>query len=247
LLPLALTKAEEAGAPLIQQGSGAYPAKRWSSWYDKKLVIDKGEKVLADLDTWAIPELRKKHLVWSGWGPMVRLADHKFISEEDGVGARRIDTDEPKRLRMFLLSLLWRAAATDLFEFDEVELPAADLEELRTLVLNNDPGRIDFYPMTLIQLSTKGFGHNLSPIAQVKTIPSLAEDQGARDLPIFRFYFDGLIVHVHRHASDDGYTASLGDIIVGASRDLLVTTVTFERSFQVKNIAYILTESLQRA
>ena len=58
-------------------------------------------------------------------------------------------------------------------------------------------------------------------------------------LPIYRFYFDGLIVHYHRHESDNGETAKLGNIIVGAQRELVVTTIEYRYSFQAENIAKI--------
>ena len=38
------------------------PQKRWDNWYDPELVTAKGEKIQAELDTWAIKELRKHKL-----------------------------------------------------------------------------------------------------------------------------------------------------------------------------------------
>ena len=55
-------------------------------------------------------------------------------------------------------------------------------------------------------------------------------------MPIYRFYFDGLIVHYHRYASDNGETAKLGNIIVGARRELVLTTIEYEYSFQYENM-----------
>jgi len=62
-------------------------------------------------------------------------------------------------------------------------------------------------------------------------------------MPIFRFYFDGLIAHVHNHHSDDGYTATLGNLIVGASEQLILTTQTYEGSWQRNNLITVMSES----
>jgi hypothetical protein len=63
-------------------------------------------------------------------------------------------------------------------------------------------------------------------------------------IPIFRFYFDGLIVHFHRHAEDDGYTKSLGQVMVGHDRKLSVATVPYDQSFQHENLQIVLAETL---
>ena len=142
------------------------------------------------------------------------------------------------RLRLFFLTLLWRAAATTLPEFSEVELPSGDLEHLRQMICLGNVEPISFYPAQLTQLSTIGVIHNHAPIAQIKKIPSL-DSTPPRDMPIFRFYFDGLIVHIHRHSSDDGYTADIGNFIVGAEETLLINTQTYEKSYQQLNLELV--------
>jgi hypothetical protein len=246
LLPKALTRPEVAGCPFIQSGGGTRPIRRWDSWYDRELVTQVGEDILADLDTKAISILRKHKLVWSSWGPMQRLcaSDHQTMVAEVGCGVRRIQGVEGEALRLFFISLLWRAAATNLREFHEVAVHEPDLETLRTMILNQNVHPLSFYPATLIQLSTQGEFHNHAPIAQDKLIPSF-DDQPGRKIPVFRFYLDGLVAHIHNHASDDGYTDALGDLIVGANTTLVVTTVTYEQSFQKKNLEVLKIETME--
>ena len=81
-----------------------------------------------------------------------------------------------------------------------------------------------FYPVTLVQLSTRGAPHNFTPIVRPKTFPAF-DGTPERTVPTFRFYFDGLIAHVHAHADDNGETAALGPIIVGAEERLVAVTV----------------------
>ena len=242
IIPKALTRPQRAGAPFTQGGKGQRPVRRWKSWTDSRLVTRKGENLLRDLDTWAIPVLRDHHLIWSGWDGAKVLPAPQQTFDSEGRGFRRVGGIDPVRLRLFLLSLLWRAAASSIPEMSEIDLPVEDLERLRLLVLNGNPGPISFYPAQLSQLSTIGPTHNQTPIAQTKTIPSL-DNTPERAIRIFRFYFEGLIVHVHRHAQDDGYTASLGELVVGHSNQLAVTTIPYEVSFQRENLEQIMSEA----
>lgn len=244
LVPLALTKPDTEGAPLIQHYSGKRPVRRWSSWYDDHLVIRRGEDLLADLDSWAIMELRKHSLIWSGWGSTSTLPPQYPSQFPNGWGGRLVSGVDFFRLRLFLQSLLWRAAATERWEFSEVALPPDDLEILRRAVVAGSATSLEFYPATLLQISTRGPAQNMVPLAQMMTVPNLP-GLGARRCPIFRFYFEGLVVHFHRQPSEslEGIlNERLG--VVGAKDTLLVGSVTYERSFQRENLGYVLRESL---
>lgn len=240
IIPKAFTYPEEPGLPFTQGGSGLKPVRRWSSWYDPKLVTEDGETILRDLDTWAIQYLRSRRLVWSGWGAMLEVPVQKLGLNDWGV--RKVDVPDPKKLRLFLLSLLWRAAATSMFEFKEVTMPPHHLERLRKVVIDESEESEAFFPASITQLSTMGIIHNHGAIAQSKTIPAY-EDQPSRIVPIFRFYFDGLIVHFHRQVEDNGLTKELGSHIAGQENELVVSTVTFERSFQLENLAWVMAET----
>ncbi len=241
LIPQAFTRSEKPSEAFVQSGEGKPAKRRWSSWYDPKLVVTQGEKLLADLDDWAVKFLRHHKLVWSGWGPQRILADLQPLPGNSGWGIRECRVQETTKLRLFLYSLLWRAAATELPEFNEIVLPADDLETLRVAVFEGRLPPIDFYPASFTQLSTLGLIHNQSPLAMTKDIPSIDQYAG-QSLPIFRFYFDGLITHFHRHASDNGDTKALGKLIAGQENELVVSTVTYEESFQRKNIERIIAD-----
>lgn len=236
ILPKALTRPKEAGIPFTQGGEGRRPIRRWSSWTDTSLVIRKGEDILEALDTWAIAVLRANQLVWSGWGDADALPADQTILDAEKRGFRSIGGVDQDQMRLFLLSLLWRAAASEIPEMSQVRMPEADLQFLRSLLVTGDPGPISFYPAQMIQLSTRGPTHNHTPIATTKSIPSLIDETPEMEIPIYRFYLDGLIIHFHRHASDDGYTASLADLVVGASSKFIVTTIPYDISFQGENL-----------
>ena len=169
LLPRALTKPAVPGAPFVENGgNGRRPKRAWSSWYDTALVTADGETILAEFDNWAIPELRKHKLIWSGWGPLQTLPfgpDHDPIPGTDW-GLRRFKGADFKKLRLFFLSLLWRAAAST--RFAEITLPPEELSELgsRLVARNSDPAA--YFAVHLIQLSTLGEAHNLAPLSRTK-------------------------------------------------------------------------------
>lgn len=102
IIPASLTKPSVKGSPLFQYGSGKRPVRRWSSWYDPRLVTADGEKYLSDLDTWAISVLRKHRLVWSGWGDESTL-DGYHTRIDGPIGVRRVEEIDPNQLRLFFL------------------------------------------------------------------------------------------------------------------------------------------------
>lgn len=148
-------------------------------------------------------------------------------------------------MRLFILSLLWRAAQTELHGFSEITIPLEDIERLREMVLTGNPDPINFYPSTFIQLSTLGVVHNHTAIAGEKHIPSIEGSQ-VYNIPIFRFYFDGLIIHIHQQNDDAGYTKSLDSLIIGAEEKHTITLVPYEKSFQKENLQNLMLVAMHK-
>lgn len=219
LLPAALTKHSESGMHFIQAGEGQRPSKRWTSWYDPNLVTSEGEKILADYDDWGIKTLRDLNLVWSSWEGDLELKDEE--ADSLGRGIRVIDGVDGDRLRLFLLSLLWRAAASNLPEFAPIILRPGQLRRLATMLIDKDPSPRFLFPTCLIQLKTKGERHNATPI-------SITKPRGSKGIPrrvrIFRFYVDGLIIHFHRDL-DVRLWREIGGLAVGARPQFGVITI----------------------
>jgi hypothetical protein len=233
LIPQAFTR-PPAGEGFISGGEGSRPKRSWSSWYDRRLVIRKGEKVLADYDNWAVRELRRLELVWSGWGRKTCLPIEDYSgSKQAEYGLRQLECADPDKLRLFFLSLLWRAAATELPEFHAVRVPLDDLERLRRMLVDGDPRPLDFYPTSLLQIVSRGDSHNLAPIAQDLGSPNNFDSN--RTFRTFRFYFDGLIAHIYRHPRPE-LIYELGQHLVGYSTKLLVKTQKWKKSFQFANM-----------
>jgi hypothetical protein len=217
LIPKALTKLR-GGNHFISGGQGDLPKKSFNSWYDGELVVRKGEAILAEYDTWAIRELRRLELVWSGWDCKTLLP----------VPKRLVECADPGKLRLFFLSLLWRAAATTRPEFREVELNPAELELLRTMVRDRNPRPLDFYPISLLQIVSRGPDHNLGPIRK-----EFRSDDEELAFSSYRFYFDGLISLMYREQID---RTKFGTYFIGDASTLTVMTQTWEDSYQFANM-----------
>jgi hypothetical protein len=243
LMPRALTAPDRKGVFFLHIGGGRRPERRWTSWYDDELVIEEGEEILAKLDDWAIAALRKHQLVWTGWGAPTSLPVEQSPRSKEGLAFRIVSGIDGHKLRLFFLSLLWRAAATTRPEFAAITLPDADLSTLQQLLVNGTPGPLEFYPTTLIQMSTRGRAHNSSPIPFERVVPNLP-GLGHQAYQTYRFYLDGLEASVLRQAS--GNIDWLGPAVVGNGNSLVVATVPFERSWQFENIetAALLTRTL---
>ena len=177
LLPKALTRRAVPNRHFITGGPGRRPKRSWSSWYDEELVIRKGEDILERYDTWGIRELRRLKVVWSGWPDASSVpVDMWFGPKPQGFGLRKVECADPDRLRLFFLSLLWRAAATSLPDYTDIRLEPDELERLRVMVLTGDPKPLDFYPTSLFQLVSKGRPHNSGPYAREWTTKFEGED-----------------------------------------------------------------------
>jgi hypothetical protein len=246
IIPAALTPPEVKGDPLHQGGQGR-SVRRMISWYDKALVTRAGEEILRDLDTWAIRELRQQKLIWSSWGADSELNTRDYVRlPVDGIGwgFREIQVSDAARLRQFFLSLLWRAAASNMYEFAEVAVEEPVLAQLRDMILAGSADPPYLFPIQLNQLSTRGVPHNLTPISRMVADP----DPNGGDTPpypIFRFYFDGLCVKFDRRSLNQQFVDQHKRVLVGASDRLAISTMTFEKSWQLRNFVQLQIEGLR--
>lgn len=59
-------------------------------------------------------------------------------------------------------------------------------------------------------------------------------------MPIYRFYLDGLIAHIHRARLPIDRLTGLGNLVLGQAPSVLVPTVTFENSLQAREMLHLL-------
>lgn len=236
LIPQALTKPEINGKVMREIGEGYRAKKANSSWYDSEIVTQSGEDILTEFDTAAIIELRKQKLIWSSWSEN-ELPDDLLTKMNDSYGIRKLDNVDHQTLRLFFLSLLWRSCASKRVGFNEISLPEDDIANLKQMLINRDAGQYFYFPILLVQLSTKGKIHNHSPLIEDFTVEPYGQGPGLT-FKIVRFYFDGLVVHI-RLTKDEEWTRNSGNVFIGRSNELLLTTITYDMSFQKQNMQAI--------
>lgn len=236
LLPKSVTRTPEPGLPRVDGFNGRRPTKRFDSWYDPCLVTRTGEDILSDYDNWAVKELRRLKLIWSGWGDHDNLPDDNVEwSEDSRIGFRHLVSDDINMLRLFFLSLLWRAASTSLNDY-RVPLPPDQIETLRKMLIRRDPTPIDLFPVVLTQLTTKGPWHIAGP-----RIVNLPPVNGTGDgTPFFRFYFDGLIAHIYDDVTCE-MASGLGPLALQDRSTLVVIARPFESSAQEEWLQEVIT------
>jgi hypothetical protein len=87
-------------------------------------------------------------------GAVVELdaPDHVQVPVDDmGWGLREVEVAEPARLRLFFLSLLWRAATSNLYEFADIVIEEPVLNQLRDMILAGTADPQYLFPIQLNQ------------------------------------------------------------------------------------------------
>ncbi len=239
ILPQAFTRPSVKGEPLYQSTRGEGEWRRWTSWYDNNLVTREGEDLLSAIDDNGIKTLRKHQLVWNSWlvfrphfenaTPM--LPDH---------GYRVLKNLDSEAIIRFALSIAWRASASSLPDMKNATLKKSQEDELKEYILGRPIEGSSPFPVSLIQISTVGETHNHSPYIDNKPNfnPDGAEGQF---LKIMRIYMDGLVFHVHLSPIPKDHLKD-NPIFLGASDHTLVTSVTYEASFQYENMLHVIRE-----
>jgi hypothetical protein len=197
IIPLSLTRLSRTGEKYIEAGIGHGVKKRSNSWYDGALVTRQGEDILSDIDSKAINELRKHRLIWNSWKSEQRLHSEDILHEDGRPLYRLIRLERPEVLRVFFLSLLWRAAASTRPEFSKIALQDSIVEDLRHRILKEEPGPSADYPIQLFQIITRGVEHNRTPLLERKPIILDANGSSLEEIAYVRFYFDGLVAHIN--------------------------------------------------
>ncbi|WP_141514276.1 hypothetical protein [Rhizobium sp. M1] len=231
-MPKAVTRTEHPGEVRIETGEGVIPRRRFDGWYDARMVTRTGENILSRLDDYGISELRRLKLLWSSWNGPALLEDQSIEWFTQDWGMRKVSPSDPQRLRLFFLSLLWRAAITEQIGFTSIVLSQERLERLRLMVATGDPNPISVFPVTLMQLSTDGGWHNTTPTKEIKTYP---DESGHSRVSSFRFYFDGLIVHIDDEETDPVQNR-WGNMAIGAGDDCMVLVRPYEGSAQEERL-----------
>ena len=73
-----------------------------------------------------------------------------FKNPNDGFEYSICQNVDYKKFKLFLLSILWRSCITKRDVFKEAEIPESDLEKIRLMLLNNEPGELKEFPIIIL-------------------------------------------------------------------------------------------------
>jgi len=118
---------------IISSNKGIYPQRSQTGIYDSNIVTKEGEAILQLLDDYACDLLIKN----------VSSAKPIFDNE-----ALQIDNYDYHKLKLFFLSVLWRASVSQNQFFKKVSLGIHE-EIIRKALLIHDSGNSDFYSVVL--------------------------------------------------------------------------------------------------
>lgn len=87
------------------------------------------------------------------YGGLSKLEDVKcknYVNPNDGAEFSICENVDYKRFKLFLLSILWRAAISNREVFKEAELSHGHIRRIRRMILKNDPRKVWQYPVVII-------------------------------------------------------------------------------------------------
>lgn len=131
-----IDKNSKQPSKLITDTKGVYPKKNWSGVYDKTIVTQEGEKIFLEWDNYAYKLL------------VEQFSTARPIKRDNLIIAYCYDTYDYKKLKLFFLSVLWRAGISSHSFFKRVGL-GPHAETVKEAILKSNPGDGNFYSTLL--------------------------------------------------------------------------------------------------
>ncbi len=136
---------EEGACNLLSNTSGVFPRKVPAGIYDTTLVTQEGEDIFDAGDNYASQLLLSDTVVFNEIAKKGRLAGWQLATYNYSL------------LKLFSLSILWRAHASSHPAFSKVKLGPHE-PVIRDLLLNNDAGAPDQYSVIISKWTNDEFG-----------------------------------------------------------------------------------------
>lgn len=187
-------------APFMEWDGYGRPIKRFTGWYDSSILSQEGEALIARYD-----DAATKTFLNAGW--TYRRRRHPDLPEVlvDNFSANQlytIDNVDTDLVKLFGLSLLWRAAVSSLETFNSIRLKEDFLEDLRLRILAGEAGK----PLDIpVYFSLFDGSEELTRVA-----PTAINNH-----PFYRFFLDGVVCYVGRGRANM-FSRRVPTLMVGA-------------------------------
>lgn len=193
-------------APFLECDKESRPQKRFTGWYDRTILGFEGERLIAHYDDQAA-----KCFIGNGFTYRTRRdrqainnLGKRFVADQ----VYEIKGVDTANIRLFALSLLWRAAVTSLDAFRLVKVSPSHLADIRKRLVARDAGPFSEYPVYF------GVFCDLEELTKIAPYRP-------RNHPFYRFFLDGVVCYVcmRRRLADAG---RFGPFLVGAEQNRLL-------------------------
>lgn len=158
---------------IITNTEGQYPKRSPVGIYDTSIVTDEGERIFSPWDDYAADLLLGKKDKFK-----------KLYNDSECV-AFQIDNYNYEKLKLFFLSVLWRASVSEHVFFGKVDLGPHEVV-IRNALLRNDAGDSDWYSVNLSTWSDQSEGMMIMD-------PFKERYDG---INYYRIYLDGYIAYL---------------------------------------------------
>ena len=171
-----LIKADQAPLRLLTNTPGRFPKRSPVGAYDETMVTSDGEAVFGPWDNYAA-DLLLNH-----------FADAEPLTHSDSrVVGYRFASYDYRKLKLFFLSVLWRAGASSHEFFRRVDL-GAHFDVLKSHILAADPGTPDDYAVVLAVFDDDP--------EWAKIMDPFPERYGENRIRFYRLYVGNFIAYV---------------------------------------------------
>lgn len=236
VLPIGLT-IKNRGDMLFDLTRERPARRRQGGWYDDRLVTAEGEAILAKWDNVAISAFRKNGMLFSvrrDDGVELMGADYSVPAPQIE-GVFRAPIENSMSIKLFGISMLWRAAASQRSEYDLVQLPAEVLDELRAFVVEERVPKYWEFPVVLGVFNNR---YEFTDIA-----PHTITMRGVR---FVRWCLDGVIMYVATRRRTTGGSRWRGLAVGHNASELMGLIMQYENGSQQRHTDEAFEDQLRR-
>jgi hypothetical protein len=164
---------------MISGDSGKFPKRRPGGLYDENLVCDPCERFFGPWDDYGADFLLRR----------LAREGQPVVAPNGETLAFRYDNVDYDRLKLFAVSLLWRASATSIDFFSRVDIGPYE-EKARQMILNSTPGTPSEFSTMMVRWVAQPHHEG---VAQTKFSPYRAKLEGINEVKPF---LAGVIIHI---------------------------------------------------
>ncbi len=167
--------------PFMESDGKSRTKKRQTGWYDETILGIAGEALIARYDDAAARCFIDRGFTYRtrrSKDDLTQIVDD-FVAGETYV----IEGVDVPEIRLFAMSLLWRAAVTNMDAFSRIRVSPSHLRDIGARLRAGDPGPYLDYPTWF------GVFNGSTELPKVPPMPS-------KDIPFVRFFLDGVTCYI---------------------------------------------------